>query len=547
MGSKPLYSQVTLYNNKQAIEHETNSKRLPVCNQVGYDSNYHRQFPNFSNRYLVSNHLNSVRSYNSHKQGSPGSQLFYCFKDYANNMYSLHLMEMDLTEDVPKRRREFSTVYNSLSFTQTNVKQTELINIQRANVENAIKNLIRENIKLSLEEYKEKSAEILINIQRLLKLKIKYLPSAAKIMNYVKPNMSKRRFCEKILPTVVTDIEKLLTSLSQNFQSAVATDMETNDYICPTNPSCSNYPLTITVNNVGNRVITFNSTSTALATTSDTTASVSLQNENSEGWTLVERKKVISNDVNMIHKVPDNRKRKSKNDPIMDTIISSDEEIISKKKPILSKGPSHSSKSVIPSEETDIPANTDLDVTPAHVDLDISPKYDHSVVNTQYKSYAPINQKLPTFTNPPDSANKLLLNSNLSTNNELNLILLCTETNINSNSQYSLVSLYNNENISLPKCHLAIQITPDVLKMEGQDIIPTDNKFVFEIVLDENSYSKFHPHLNDFAEWAKRRNAPFIFTIPVVYADDLQQGVFGTLIHEIERPFQVEASTYLTP
>jgi hypothetical protein len=33
----------------------------------------------------------------------------------------------------------------------------------------------------------------------------------------------------------------------------------------------------------------------------------------------------------------------------------------------------------------------------------------------------------------------------------------------------------------------------------------------------------------------------------MVVAKKLEQGMCGTVIHEIERPFQQEASTYLTP
>lgn len=546
MNSKLPYSKVTLYNQKQLFDHQTSSKALPVHNQVGYDTYSHRYFTSPSHNYPRSNYLNSPANYSNHRQGSPGSQLFYSIKDYANNLYSLHLMEFDMAENVPKRRREFQTLYNVLSFAQTNVKPTDGINLQRTNVENAISHLIQENIKLSLEQYKAKLAEILTNINRLLKLKIKYLPSATTVINYVKPNMSKRRFCDKIMPKVVAAVEELITSLSQNFQSSLATGMEINDNWRSKNiTSCPKYPLTVTVNNTGNRVISVHSTPVACDSLTE--------NKLNDCWTVVEQRKIKSNDVDMSHKSSDTRKRKCRNDTLLNRIVSSDDEIMSKKKPILLVDSVAITKKSVPSEDSEIPINVDLDATSADVGLDPTNEISHCVVHTmteaytQYKSYAPVDQKLPILASPPDTSSKLILNTDLSTDNKLSFILQCTETNLNSNPDYSLISFYNNEAISLPKSHLSIKFTPNVLKDEMQNIIPDENRFVFELILDENSYSKFHPHLNDFAEWAKGRNAPYIFTVPMIFADDLQQGAVVTLLHEIERPFRKEASTCLTP
>jgi hypothetical protein len=187
------------------------------------------------------------------------------------------------------------------------------------------------------------------------------------------------------------------------------------------------------------------------------------------------------------------------------------------------------------------------------VDLDESTSSSYHVVNTiseaytMYKSYAPVDQIIPLLSSPPDSASKVMLTKEMSTNNQLQLLLMCAETNLSADSKYSLISFYCNENISLPQSHLCIKVSPDVIKENGQNIIPEEHLFVYEVILDEDMYPLFQPYLNTLADWAKSRKAPIIFTIPTILSENLQQDVLNSLLHEIQRPFQQDASMFINP
>lgn len=528
---KVPYSRIVLFNPKQVFEQQTIKNPLPIFNQVGYDSYYNSQNYSQNQPLRQKNHFyNSNGMMNSRTQGSPGTRLFYCIKDYANNLYSQHLMELDMNEDVPKRRREFHAIYSNLSFAQTIVKSNNSIKMQRTNVENAIANLIRENIKLSLEQYKAKSIEISNEIKRLLKTKIKYIPAASKILNYVKPNMSKRRFCKEIFPKIIVAIEELITTLSQDH---VSLDATTTEYTGVVQNSKDNF--TVTVSDCGSRNVTLKRGSFSPET-------VTLLDANDD-WTPVQRNKVLPNDVEMIQRPTDTRKRKNMKNSFTNVIISSDDEILVKKKANSSEE-SSVTKNVYVAEDPKSSMNVDLDET-----INDS----QNIVNTvseayiQYKSYAPVDQNTPLMSSPPDSPNKMLLTKEMSTNNQLQLLLLCTETTLSADSKYSLISFYSGEDMSLPQSHLSIKVTPDVIKESCQNIIPEDHRFVFELILNDSMYSQFHPHLNTLVEWAKSRKAPIIITIPTSFAENLQQGVFNTLLQEIERPFRKDASIFTNP
>jgi hypothetical protein len=164
---------------------------------------------------------------------------------------------------------------------------------------------------------------------------------------------------------------------------------------------------------------------------------------------------------------------------------------------------------------------------------------------TQYSTFQPKEQALPDLANPPDKPNTTIFNSNTNTDMVLNVLTACEETNLNSSPKHSLVTLHSKGDVNLPKCHLAIEIIPNLITSEILDNFCKEHQFILEILLLNDSFVHYQDHLQILLNWARQRNTPILFTVPTQYSTDLQRTVDIELV-SIKRPFQLENSIYTT-
>jgi hypothetical protein len=101
--------------------HGTNNT-LGGYNGKQYNCHYHNTKPS-----------KQLFNYRREHQESLDGKLFRAIKEYANNLYSLFLMEMDvkLSVNSPKRGREYYRIWNSLSNTQVVIRNYEEVKIQK--------------------------------------------------------------------------------------------------------------------------------------------------------------------------------------------------------------------------------------------------------------------------------------------------------------------------------------------------------------------------------------------------------------------------------
>jgi hypothetical protein len=432
---------------------------------------------------------------------SPGTKLFYCIKNYANNLFSLKLAEKDLNlaEKTPKQRNEFHRIWNTINYVQVNVKSNDAVSKQIKHVESAINKVTIENGKLSVLSYEAKSIELLAEIQSLMKHKLLYIPSSMKIMRYVKPNMLKRRFAKEIIPIVLDEIIILTKSLQDKFQSGAPNTVTKHNDI-PTSP----VPEMI-LNNNG---------------TADERPTMDMD----ESFTLVE-----------------NRKRKTTRPSVPSiTPTTSDDELQS----------SITKKGKVLSDTRDSVHEVDLDRSTSKPKSQFKFKHLPKSLNvvktaeeafTVYKTYAPQHQSLPILANPPDTARFANLAANLSSSMSKNNEEIFLDTYHNSMPKQSLLTFHNNSHSNFPKTHISMKVTPsDLGNSVILDTIPSNLNMVYEILLIDNTLNEYKPYLLNFIMWAESRNEQFIFTIEEKYAADLFYLLPNKQLVEIMRPFQDE-------
>lgn len=546
------YSKVAMYNINQAKEHQMVPNCLPIYNQPHFSDNNRYQPPfhhlsSFGSRNVFQRHpyetmeknylprLSGGLTNNGYysPQYSPGTRLFHLLKDYANNAYSLHLMDIDseLAESSPKRRKEYFHIMNSLSYAQTSLKPTENIKLQLKNVETAALKLSSESIKLSIEVYKAKSDEILDNINALVQSKIKYIPFSSKVINYVKPNLSKRRFSSQIIPKVVSDVENLISKLSKHPSMLQNTEQKLEVPKRNLIPMCDDKAcdknLTIVLTNTG------------------------VRNVHSNRDLLPEKASSIQNmEVNVL----ESRKRKIKIPtlpPINDNIV------LTKRGSKLHKSSSTSSIPKILQSHTSTPNVDGFDV-----DIDSSPKPDssrlaspkpetsykfkhlHNKVKTAeeayttYKTYAPFSQVLPSFSDPPDMCRLGILSEHTSESMVVNIQEICHDAHNNSFPDYSLLTLHSRGHENFPKTHISVKMNPMAMKNPTLNIIPKNLNFVYEVLLLDHTFLDYKEYLPAFISWIIEKNSKVMFTVPELYFTELDSLLPHLSLCEISRPFQ---------
>jgi hypothetical protein len=410
------------------------------------------------------------------------------------------LLDVETISTQPKRRNEYHRILNALNKTQANVSPTSNVITQRLKVEESIVGLTRENMKLAVEEYKAKSDFIVNEINKLVQSKIKYIPQASKILNYVRPQMNKRRLSEQVLPTVTNAVNDLIANLnSRHSPPAEVTKM--------------NHQLP--------------------ASTSHN----------------VQTKSCVTNDIEMDKSLLENRKRKNHTNCESNSIRGDN----TKKRSIFISKISRSTSS-IPNicSSLESVAHVDLDST----DMTLQPELfeiPNNVVKTvaeaytNYKSFSPAQQVLPVICNPPDTPIMSAISINQTTKTEKKFIQICLNAIHPSSEAYSLVTFHSQSSSTFPKSNLAINVSPCHFITSRQNIIPRNCPFVYEVLLfDETAFNDFKRSLTSFVSWAESREAPYFFTVPDSLSKELSECLPDVNLVEFSRPFLQEASVYLT-
>jgi hypothetical protein len=393
-------------------------------------------------------------------------------------------MQMDLscTEVTPKRCKEYNNIFNTLMTTQVMVKSTAEIRLQQETVKALVVKLSVENVKLALVQYRAKSAEIRNEINKLMLSKLKHIPDYAKLINYVMPSMCKRRFSDKIVPLVRQEMQAIINDLNSQLSAPMQ---------------------------------------------STSTTSTNVTNSNAQNTFEMETSNSNIIDLEMSSKT-ETRKRKcslpkSKSISSLDSYIADiDADSLPKQQPI------KAAKRIC---DTKLVNNVVHTMQEAY---------------NQYQTFAPANQQLPELANPPDTARQICLPLDNSADATLNFITSCVEIMENSSPKHSLVTLHSPGNVNHPKSHLRINISPECLRSNKQDIIPEKGLFVYELLLLDQSFEHYKLHLEIFLAWARHRQAPILLTVPIEYTEELKQHLEILNLHEIPRPFHPIPSTSIT-
>lgn len=513
--SSQNYNQQTStfgYNNFQKAQHQ---QSIPL-RHVQYGNaymptskfdNYHRSQP-----YKTSKQAD----YSKSKNASLESQLFHKLKDFGNNVYSVFLMEkdLDLASVTPHRNKEMHRLFNALNKPQIDIEITETIKMHQLKVKEAAQNLTKESINLAIEMYKENTAKILRDINVLIAGKLKSIPNAVNVVNYIKPNLFKRRLTKEIFPKVVDAINKLINDLNSKLFPVKQKSKESST-ILPT-------VVAITLNNVNNDV--------AMPMDSD-----SKQNEN--------------------------RKRKNIKAQDKYAFLSSEEEDFHANKRISKSKISQSissfpSMTVQPSTST-LQQNMSNNIEPQSSNIDLDDETNplltqenliHNVVSTvedyftSYSTYTSNKMLLPTISNPPD----VPLVTSLNIKNKeacISLINICRCIYQNSKPNYSILTFHSDTDITLPKTHLSIKVSPHNINTFEQNIVPKDFLFIYELLLTSHNFASFKDCIQKFISWAHGKNVPFMITIPSVLSTQMKECLNNIELTKITRPFPVNAST----
>jgi hypothetical protein len=456
---------------------------------------------------------------NSNRQGKPipnkpnntiGSQLFFGIKNYANNLYSSKLMKYDLDLNLNSfnKTKEYRRILDSLNCTQVQLRQPGSTKQQWTKVERLAQQLCVENTRLSLLEYDEKRMEILADINKCLKQKMRYIPSSEKVLNYVLPNMRKRRLFDQIFPHIKSDMKQLIGDLCKinGFKDTPEKGMH-----LPISDS------NIVMNNVP--------------------PSTSHQ----QGKTI---RKSYHSSISSLAAVPLHIGRNTVQCP-MDVA----NDMMNPKKRLRD----------VDSDITYSPCSSMVDITQT-IDGDIVNDQPRASIKrpnivktvdeafTKMKTYIPGDHLLPSFSKSPETPDIGILNEHNTHDMDKNLKDTLIQNSSLSGPHHSLVTLHG-ENTDMPHLitHVAVKITPETLGNERLlNKLPLETNILYEIYFTNETYLKFRDHLQDFIKNANAVNFPFIFTVPEANSNDLLQLLASTNLLEITHPFQIARVTTLT-
>jgi hypothetical protein len=520
------YANAAKFSRDQWNNYPRQGMVYPYCSSHSRPQNVHKTYYNDSIRPFHDKHqqrgnprLNRPKEIFS---SSPGQMLFHAIKDHANNLYSLHLMRKDLELSVssPQKNKEFYRIKNALNRTQVLLQNPENIKSQYRKLDQLILDLTSANTKVALSEYELKCGEQITYIQSLLRFPLKYIPKSESILRYVHPNMKKRRFYDIIFPQVSSDIGKLIEHLCAQHDA-----LRKNDHINSANAKDQH----------------------AKAVTKPDQVIMDVEP------CLPQCSTHLHNQIapnNPDAPVKNNKRKIDRRNTIMSS--SDDERDPSKKRIVKS-----ASKSSI-SSLNDIDIDIDLDGTPEEditpnnipVTAPTKPLNSVSTVSDSFNEYKTLlvqsSIELPPLSSPPDTAHKLSLTRHIDINKEMSYITQACETAIASSPCYSLITLHNQNANNVPKSHIHIEIPVETTYLTVLESIMSDRKFVYEIVLQDDSFYGYQLHLKELISWIKEKNHHIMITVPSPVVSHLELLLGEISVIEIQRPFRSPPCTSVT-
>jgi hypothetical protein len=422
---------------------------------------------------------------------APGTMLFSELKNYANNLYSLKLMQLDLQRNMAtsQKSKEHKRILESLNRSQVQLRNPDITKAQWTKIECLTRQLCEENTRLASLEYESKKDEIFSVIQKLLTKTIKFIPSYQRIINYVTPNMRKRRFFDLIHPEICQDIERLINNLCEehHFQTTSERGMHH-----PNLSSKSQVPPTLPHRNLHN----------PLRESHEPHENSPMDLNNFQTKNGKKRTRDVNSDISY--------SPSSSLDDVSSTRISR----------------SH--------EKAKRPYTNNVNTV--------------EEAFTKMKTFAshPLDQ--PTLSKAPDTPDTSILTENNSEamDNELKITLAVSSTI--SLPHHSLVTLHGEKHEKLNLIsHVTIQITPQTLSnLTILNKLPLESNILYEIFLTNETFSKFQNSLADFLCNAKLVNLPFILTIPEAKIPNISQLSSEFNLHEIDHPFRNVPNTTST-
>jgi hypothetical protein len=200
--------------------HYQQRKSLPYHSQNGISYSYPQSIYYPSGGRQNDRSFTSSSSYNYGKRKQvphvTKDSIFNLLRNYGNNLYSILVTEKDLqcNEVTPHVQKEMMHIRKSLIRPQINLANISILRSQQSIVDQAILAVVRENLKLSLETYRQYSNEIDEKIHAQINPRLRYVPTSTRIFNYIKPKLSTNRFSSEILPQVQQKLEEFISALN---------------------------------------------------------------------------------------------------------------------------------------------------------------------------------------------------------------------------------------------------------------------------------------------------------------------------------------------
>jgi hypothetical protein len=482
--------------NRNRIYHDQRNNFPNVVNQSYaprrvFSRQQPQQFPNHGGKQL----------YNT----SPGSVLFFHLKNYTNNLYSYELMKLDinLNGESPRKTKEFFRVLDSLNRTQVQLKKSEASKKQWLKLECLAHQLCVESTRLALIDYESKKDEILCEIHRCFSQNIKYIPSHGKIINYVLPNMRKRRFFEQIFPLVSKEMDMFLHDLCRRmgYQITPEKGMHLPNKAAATNPKCPLLSINAqeaTINtNQHSRHSSISSLHATIEITEDAPMDLSIEDSNNK------RKRPRDTSSNISY---------SPCSSIADISRNQNDNSISSPRCSNNRDKSKRTNRIRTVEEA----------------------------YTKLKTFAPSNHQLPTLAKVSDTADLAILNEK----NTSEMDVLSKETLMKNASlsapHYSLVTLHGEEHQNVDiLSHVKVKISTNTLEnLHMLNKFPLETNILYELYLTNETYKHFRHSLLNFVINAEHINFPFIVTVPAEKGQDITELLGHINLQEINHPFR---------
>jgi hypothetical protein len=190
--------------------------------------------------------------------------------------------------------------------------------------------------------------------------------------------------------------------------------------------------------------------------------------------------------------------------------------------------------------------------TPTNIDMDETySQPQNNVVFTasqafqKYDTYAPMDQQMCSYSNPPDNPPSHSITTNVRINDLQNLQKTCEKILNNSGDNQILITLHNNCKLVLPKSHLHIQTNPTIIETNLLNTLPSNPNYTYELLLLGDSYESHKMKILSFIQWTQLHNTKVLITIPHKYTQNFESIMTDYHMISINRPFQKDYFTSL--